>query len=316
MTEKIHITLTIPTLDQQTRLDQALAKLLPDYSRTQIQTWIKNADLTLDGLPTKTRANVKGGEVICIQALAKVQPDWEAQPLDLHIVYEDEAVLVINKPIGLVVHPAAGNLNHTLLNALVHHCPALKQLPRAGIVHRLDKDTSGLLVIAKTPLAVKQLTAQIKAHSMVREYQAIVAGVLISGGTIDAPVGRHPIARKQMKVIDTGRPAVTHYRVIERYRAHTRIKVSLETGRTHQIRVHMAHIHHAVLGDQTYGGRLHIPKNSTPELIHLLRHFKHQALHAFHLGFIHPTTQKYVEWEVPLPEDIKQLITILKADSS
>jgi 23S rRNA pseudouridine1911/1915/1917 synthase len=294
MTDKVQHTMTIPENLAGLRLDQALSKLLPDHSRTQIQEWIKKEELTVDGLVAKNKAIVIGGEIIVINAAIKQQPQWEAQPIELNIIYEDDTILVINKPVGMVVHPAAGNFKSTLLNALLHHAPELQKLPRAGIVHRLDKETSGLLVIAKTPAALMDLTAQLKARTVSRIYQAIVNGLFTGGGKIEAPIGRHPIQRKKMAVSDgaSSKPAVTHYRIMEKYRAHTRLKVQLETGRTHQIRVHMAHIHHAILGDPTYGGRLQLPKGATPPLIAMLRQFKHQALHAFELGLIHPTTKQ------------------------
>lgn len=316
MSQKINQTLTIPKDLSGLRFDQALAKLLPDFSRTQIQHWLKNSEITLNQQPLRPRDTVKGGEIILIQAHLKPQPIFAAEAIALDIVFEDESLLVINKPAGMVVHPAAGNYQHTLLNALIHHDPHLQTLPRAGIVHRLDKNTSGLLVIAKNAVAVKSLTKQLKNHTMARIYQAIVSGVLVSGGTIDQPIGRHPIQRLKMAVIDTGKPAVTHYRVIERYRAHTRIKVQLETGRTHQIRVHMAHIHHTILGDPTYGGRLQLPKGASPELVDSLRHFKRQALHAIELSLTHPVTHKTMTWQAPLPQDMKLLIETLKKDQS
>lgn len=312
---KIQHTIIIPDHLGGMRLDQALAKLLPDYSRTQLQNWIKNGEITVDGKTAKARDSVLGGETIILSAMQKPQPLWDAEAIALDIVYEDDALLVINKPVGMVVHPAAGHASSTLLNALLHHAPVLRELPRAGILHRLDKDTSGLLVIAKTQTALMKLNKQLKARTMTRIYQAIVLGVLTSGGCIDEPIGRHPIKRKTMAVIETGKPAVTHYRVMERYRAYTRIKVQLETGRTHQIRVHMAHTHHPLLGDQTYGGRLQLPKGATPELIQQLRQFKRQALHACELGLIHPVTEQPLTWEAPLPEDMKELIEVLKRDA-
>lgn len=315
MTEKIHVQLTIPDEMGGGRLDQVLAKLLPDYSRTQIQEWIKAAKMTVNNKPCKARDILIGGENITIDAERKIQPAFQAQPIDLNIVYEDDALLVINKPVGMVVHPAAGNQNNTLLNALLHHVPALKELPRAGIIHRLDKDTSGLLVIAKTWASLTDLTAQMKARTIHRVYQAIVFGLLTSGGKVDEPIGRHPIQRKRMTVIETGKPSVTHFRVIERYRNHTRIRVQLETGRTHQIRVHMAHIRYPLLGDPVYGGRLQLPRGASPALVEILRRFKRQALHASELGLIHPVTQQEMRWQAPLPDDLQELIRILKEDS-
>jgi 23S rRNA pseudouridine1911/1915/1917 synthase len=316
MTDKVQHTITIPENLAGLRLDQALSKLLPDHSRTQIQEWIKKEELTLDGQIAKNKAIVIGGEIIVINAAIKQQPQWEAQPIELSIIYEDDTILVINKPVGMVVHPAAGNFKSTLLNALLHHAPELQKLPRAGIVHRLDKDTSGLLVIAKTQSALMDLTAQLKARTVSRIYQAIVNGLFTGGGKVDAPIGRHPIQRKRMAVSDSAssKSAVTHYRIMEKYRAHTRLKVQLETGRTHQIRVHMAHIQHGILGDQTYGGRLQLPKGATPPLVAMLRQFKHQALHAFELGLIHPTTKQPMTWRAPLPTDIKELIQCLRDD--
>ncbi len=313
--EKIHFTLAIPNTMGGMRLDQALAKLLPDYSRTQIQDWIKQANITVDNKICKARDTVIGGEEIIINALRKTQPAWLAQPIALDIIFEDDTLLVINKPIGMVVHPAAGNPDSTLLNALLHHAPALKDLPRAGIVHRLDKDTSGLLVIAKTQQALMSLTAQLKARTMSRIYQAVVCGVLTSGGVIKEPIDRHPIQRKRMAVIETGKPSVTHFRIIERYRDHTRIRVQLETGRTHQIRVHMAYIRYPVFGDQTYGGRLQLPRGASPALVTKLRSFKRQALHAYELSLIHPVTQQSMTWQAPLAEDIQDLIRVLKEDN-
>lgn len=316
MTQKIHLSITLPETSAGMRLDQALAKLLPDYSRTQIQEWIKQGKIDMDGKQPKNRAVVLGGEIITIQADLKPQPVFKAEPIQLDIVYEDADVLVINKPIGMVVHPGAGNYDSTLLNALLFHAAELKDLPRAGIIHRLDKNTSGLLVIAKNQAALMNLTRQLKKRSISRIYQAVVCGVMTSGGIIDEPIGRHPIQRKRMAVIETGKPAVTHYRVMERYRAHTRIKVQLETGRTHQIRVHMAYIHFPILGDPVYGGRLQLPKGATPELIAQLRQFKRQALHASELGFVHPSLQEFMTFKAPLPEDMEELIGVLKKDNN
>jgi 23S rRNA pseudouridine1911/1915/1917 synthase len=314
MTDRVQHTITIPENLAGLRLDQALSKLLPDHSRTQIQEWIKKEELTLDGHIPRNKAIVIGGEIIVINAAIKQQPQWEAQAIELNIIYEDDAILVINKPVGMVVHPAAGNFKSTLLNALLHHAPELNKLPRAGIVHRLDKETSGLLIIAKTQSALINLTAQLKARTISRIYQAIVNGHFTGGGKVDAPIGRHPIQRKRMAVNDSGKPAVTHYRIMERYRGHTRLKVQLETGRTHQIRVHMAHILHGILGDPTYGGRLQLPRGATAPLVAMLRQFKHQALHAFELGIIHPTTNQPMTWRAPLPDDMKELILCLRDD--
>ncbi|MDX1901058.1 MAG: 23S rRNA pseudouridine(1911/1915/1917) synthase RluD [Gammaproteobacteria bacterium] len=313
MTSTIQLELTLSTEYAGLRLDQALAKALPDYSRTEIKSWIDQRALKVNDQFWRASDRVHGGEHILIQANKKQQPAWEAENIALDIIFEDDALLVINKPAGMVVHPAAGNPNKTLLNAILHHAPALQDLPRAGIVHRLDRDTTGLLVIAKTEAALKSLSKQMRKRSISRIYQAIVNGTLISGGTIDAPIDRHHIQRKKMAVIEEGRPAITHYRILEKYPHHTRIRVQLETGRTHQIRVHMAHIHHPLLGDPVYGGRLQLPKGASDELIAMLRGFKRQALHAAELGLIHPTTETYIQWEAPLPDDMLELIRVLKA---
>lgn len=298
----------------QQRLDQTLVKLMPEFSRTQIQDWINSGSVLVNGKPVKVKTKVKGGEMVTVNVTLKPPPQWEAQAIPLDIVYEDEALLVINKPIGLVVHPGAGNADQTLLNAILHHSPQSRSLPRAGILHRLDKNTSGLLVIAKTSIALKKLGQQLKKRTLLREYQAIVQGTLISGGTVSAPIGRHPIKRNRMAVLENGRQAVTHFRVAEKYRVHTRLKISLETGRTHQIRVHLAHLRHPIVGDPTYGGRLMLTKGMLPELIEALRKFKRQALHAFALGLTHPITNEFIRWEIGLPDDMKQLIHLLKED--
>lgn len=315
MIKKIEQILTIPDHLGGLRLDQALTKLLPEHSRTEIQRWIKMKEVSLDGREPTAKEQVLGGEKIVITATPKIIPNFSAQAIDLNIIYEDESFLIINKPVGMIVHPSASTKENTLLNALLFHHPALEMLPRAGIIHRLDKDTSGLLVVAKTAASLQSLSLQMRKRTISRIYQAIVSGTLASGGTIDAPIARHPIQRKKMAVIETGKEAVTHYRIIEKYRDFTRVKVQLETGRTHQIRVHFAHIKHPLLGDQTYAGRLQLPKGATPEMIEMLRTFKRQALHAIELGFTHPVTQKPVHFEAPLPPDMRKLINILKKDA-
>ncbi len=314
-TKKILHTFTISEEEANERLDQALVKLLPIYSRTQIQEWIEDQSILVNNHPAKAKNRVKIGDSIAVAASLKAQPVWQSEDISLPIVYEDDALLVINKPNGMVVHPGAGNQNSTLLNALLHHAPQLQELPRAGILHRLDKHTTGLLVIAKTAAALRSLSEQLKQRTMTREYQALVYGAMISGGKVDAPIDRHPIQRKQMAVVDTGKPAVTHYRVMEKYRHSTRLKLRLETGRTHQIRVHMAHIRHPIIGDPVYGGRVQLTKNLSPELIQLLRGFKRQALHAFALGFDHPESGEPMRFEAEIPEDMQQLIIALRDDT-
>lgn len=314
MTDKIIKNYTIPESSSQERLDQALAKLMPEYSRTQIKAWLDEGAILVDGKPCKGKVKVRGNEQITVNAVAKAQPAWGAEAIPLNIVYEDESLLIVHKPKGLVVHPGAGNQQSTMLNALLHHAPSLQSLPRAGILHRLDKNTSGLLIIAKTAAALKDLSYQLKKRTIEREYQAIVNGQIISGGTIEAPIDRHPMQRKRMAVVEDGKHAVTHYRVMERYRSFTRLRVKLETGRTHQIRVHMAHIRHPIIGDDIYGTRLQLAKHMSDELIALLRGYRTQALHAFAIGFTHPETGEFMRFEIDIPDEMKTLMAALRED--
>ena len=298
------------------RLDQALARLFPDYSRSRLTAWLKAGRITVDGAQWRARDKVSGGERVRLAVVLEAEGDWRPEPIPLDIVFEDEHLIVVDKPAGLVVHPAAGNPSGTLLNALLHHDPALARLPRAGIVHRLDKDTTGLLVVARSLPAQTSLVNQLQARSLLREYQAVVTGVLVAGGTVDAPVGRHPVQRKRMAVTPSGKPAVTHYRVVERFRAHTWIRCRLETGRTHQIRVHMAHIQHPLVGDPVYGGRLRLPPGCSESLAEVLRGFRRQALHAGRLGLVHPETGEALEWTSPLPDDMRELLDTLREDAA
>jgi 23S rRNA pseudouridine1911/1915/1917 synthase len=297
------------------RLDQALAAMFPEVTRSQLQQWIESGLVRLDGASARKRDKVKGGEAVELDAPPPVEVDWKAQDIALAIVHEDDDLLVVDKPAGLVVHPGAGNPEGTLLNALLHHAPQVGQLPRAGIVHRLDKDTSGLLVVAKTERARQGLIAQLQERTMGREYVTIVCGVMISGGTVDEPIGRHRTDRTRMAVTATGKEAVSHYRVLKRYRAHTLVQVKLESGRTHQIRVHMAHIRFPVLGDPVYGGRLRIPKDSGERLVRLLHDFKRQALHAIKLRLLHPVTGEEMQWVAEVPEDMSGLMEALAEDA-
>lgn len=297
------------------RLDQALAALFADITRSQMQQWIKNGHVTLNGRLPRKRDKVKQGDRVVILAPPAAGSGWKAQPIALDIVHEDEDILVINKPPGLVVHPGAGNPQGTLLNALLHHAPKLAALPRAGIVHRLDKDTSGLMVVAKTERARQNLIEQLREHGVERQYLAIVNGVMVVGGTIDAPIGRHRTQRTRMTVSSRGKAAVSHYRVMKRYRAHTLAQVRLESGRTHQIRVHMAHLNYPVVGDPVYGGRLKIPAGAGERLKQALRGFRRQALHALKLSLIHPGTGKRVQWATSVPRDMSELMETLAQDA-
>lgn len=297
------------------RLDSAVAELFPEYSRSRLQDWIKAGELTVNGDIWKPKTKVKGGEILRLSALLVPEASWQAEAIALDIRYEDDDILVLNKAPGLVVHPGAGNQDGTLLNALLHHAPQLALVPRAGIVHRLDKDTSGLLVVAKTLEAHHSLVDQLSARSVRRQYEAIAVGVMTGGGTVTAPIDRHSHQRTKMAVVEGGKEAITHYRLVSRFRGHTHIRVSLETGRTHQIRVHMASIQYPLLGDDLYGGRLRHPKGATPELLEALRNFKRQALHAGKLGLTHPSTGEWLEWEAELPDDMAKILEILHADA-
>jgi len=297
------------------RLDQAVAQLFSDYSRSRLTAWIKDGRVSVEGQQRRPRDKVWAGERLTLLAEPEPQVACVPQDIPLDIRYEDDYVLVINKPAGLVVHPAAGNPDGTLQNALLHHDPALINLPRAGIVHRLDKDTTGLMVVAKSELAHKNLVAALQARDVHREYRALVVGELVAGGTVDEAIGRHPAVRTRMAVHPTGKPAVTHYRVEERYRGHTLLAVRLETGRTHQIRVHMAYIRHPVFGDPVYGNRLRLPGGASQELIDVMRGFKRQALHAFRLGFVHPVTEEDMLFEAEIPDDMTELLELLAEDA-
>ncbi|MCW8853601.1 MAG: 23S rRNA pseudouridine(1911/1915/1917) synthase RluD [Gammaproteobacteria bacterium] len=297
------------------RLDAVLVDLFPDYSRNRLQQWIKSGKVLVNGKESKPKDKMLGDETIELHLDSEpLDTECKAQDIRLDIVYEDDDILVINKPVGLVVHPAAGHHDGTLQNALLHHDSTLAEVPRAGIVHRLDKDTSGLLVVARNLKSHKSLVDQLQARTVHREYQAIVLGVMTAGGTVDEPIGRNPRDRKRQAVREDGKEAITHYRVIQRYRGHTHIKVNLETGRTHQIRVHMAHIHYPLVGDSVYGGRLKFPRGASEALKAGLRDFQRQALHAGRLGLIHPATGKQVYWKVKLPEDMKNLLALMEED--
>lgn len=316
MKNTVNLSAQVPDDMAGARLDQVAAQLFTDYSRGRLQIWIKEGKLTVDDQVRRAKDKVLGGE--CLQVTAELEADTEWQPaaIDLDIVYEDDALIIVNKPQGLVVHPAAGHRDNTLLNALLHHCPDLGAVPRAGIVHRIDKDTTGLLMVAKTLPAHTSLVAQLQEKTVLREYEAIVCGDMTGGGRIEQPIGRHPTLRTRQAVHESGKPAVTHYRLAERFPAHTHIRVQLETGRTHQIRVHMAYIGYPLLGDPVYGGRLRLPKGASERLIGALRGFRRQALHAKTLGVVHPVTGEDMEWSSELPDDMQQLLGVLKAESN
>lgn len=316
MNQESRLSASIPPELAGQRLDQALAALFADITRSQLQQWIEDGRVTLNGRVPRKRDKVKAGDAVEVAVPPPVESGWKAQALPLEIVHEDSELLVINKPPGLVVHPGAGNPEGTLLNALIAHAPKLAQLPRAGIVHRLDKDTSGLMVVAKTEQARQHLIAQLQEHDVEREYLAIVNGVMVAGGTIEAPIGRHRTQRTRMAVSSQGKPAVSHYRVIKKYRAHTLVQVSLESGRTHQIRVHMAHLHYPVVGDPVYGGRLKIPAGADDKLKNALRGFRRQALHALKLSLTHPKTGKRVQWATSVPGDMSKLMEALALDAT
>jgi 23S rRNA pseudouridine1911/1915/1917 synthase len=286
------------------RLDQALARMFPDYSRSRLKAWVLNGSVLVDGTARRPRDPVQGGEsvVLVVRADAAVRAGPEP--------------MVINKPAGLVVHPGAGNASGTLMNGLLAHAPQLELLPRAGIVHRLDKDTSGLLLVAKSLPAHTALVRALAERAVSRQYLAICNGVLTGGGTIDAAIERHPVDRTRMAVRDTGRPAVTHYTVAERFRAHTCVNVVLETGRTHQIRVHFAHRRHPLVGDPVYGGRLALPAGASEALREALRAFRRQALHAARLELRHPVTGEPLSFEVPPPADFQALLRVMREDST
>jgi 23S rRNA pseudouridine1911/1915/1917 synthase len=298
------VALTVPAECAGMRLDQALAKLLPEHSRSRLAQWVKDERVRIDGRAAIPRAKVWGGEALEVQPSADPRTLAAApQDIALSVVYEDETLIVIDKPAGLVVHPGSGNWSGTLLNALLGHEPRLAEVPRAGIVHRLDKETSGLLVVARTLQAQTDLVRQLQARTVKREYAAVAHGVIARDGTVEAPIGRHPVSRTRMAVVSRGKPAVTHYRVLERYADATYVECRLETGRTHQIRVHLASIGHPLVGDPVYGKRSVKPALAFPR----------QALHARRLGLVHPASREAMTWESPVPGDMRELLERLAA---
>jgi 23S rRNA pseudouridine1911/1915/1917 synthase len=310
----IQMSAEVPSEMGGQRLDQVAALLFAEHSRSRLSAWIKEGLLTVDGEVLRPRDIVHGGAKLSLTAEQEAQGEWVAQDIELNIVYEDDQILVIDKPAGLVVHPAAGHADGTLLNALLHHVPDIINVPRAGIVHRLDKDTTGLMVVAKTIEAQTRLVDQLQKRTVSRIYECIVIGVITSGGKINAPIGRSSSQRQRMAVTDGGKPAVSHYRVLERFRSHTHTRVKLETGRTHQIRVHMSHIGYPLVGDPVYAGRFRIPPAANPSMVQTLKEFPRQALHARFLELEHPTTGQRMKWQSPLPDDFVWLLTLLRQD--
>ena len=306
----------IPEAAAGRRFDAVLAELFPEYSRSRLSAWIKAGDVLLDGAPARPRDLVRGGEAVSLNAEPEDQTLAEPEDIPLDILYEDSEVFVLDKPAGLVVHPGAGNPTGTLVNGLLYRDPRLAALPRAGIVHRLDKDTSGVMVVARTLQAHAALVAQLSARAVHRQYLAVVVGALVSGGTADAAIDRHPRDRIRMAVREDGKDAVTHFRLRERFHAHTLLECRLETGRTHQIRVHMAHLRHAIVGDPLYGGPLRLPRGASDELVATLRGFKRQALHAETLEFVHPASGEPVRVAAPVPADLQALLKALRADAA
>lgn len=305
------LNIIIPHRFNGQRIDHTIAKMLPDYSRSKIALWIKSGAANLAGKAFKPKDKVLGGEIVKLDIQTQKTNEWLAENIPLNIVFSDKDIIVINKPVGLVTHPGAGNWTGTLANALLHYDPSLANLDRAGIVHRLDKNTSGLLVVARCELAQKNLVEQLQTHKVSREYSAIVYGYMISGGTVDAPIGRDAKDRIKQAVVENGKPAKTHYRVIERFAHHTHIKAILATGRTHQIRVHLSHIGYPLIADSMYGGKIRFPKKAPEALKTALKGFNRQALHAKKLTLTHPISAQLMSWKAPLPQDFQDLLQIL-----
>jgi 23S rRNA pseudouridine1911/1915/1917 synthase len=304
----------IPIQSHGMRLDQVVAELFPDYSRNRLATWIKEGRLTVDGKTMKPRDKALASAHVVLKVVDEPVIDWQPQTLPLDVIFEDEHILVVNKPAGMVVHPAAGHTDGTLVNALLGYAPELDTLPRGGIVHRLDKETSGIMFVARSALAHKSLVAQLSERTVSRTYCAVCTGALTGGGKIDAPIDRHPTARTKMAVVADGKPAVTHYRIAHRFKHYTQLQVNLETGRTHQIRVHMAHRKWSLIGDPVYAGRQRIPAGASEALITALRNFPRQALHAQALEFEHPATGDWMEFKTELPDDLVALLEVLESE--
>ena len=302
----------IPSRMQGGRLDSSLSEMLPDYSRSKITVWIKSGDALINEKTFKPKDRANGTEIVCLTLNTKSNNDWVAEKIPLNVVFEDDDIIIINKQYGLVTHPGAGNWSGTLANALLYYDPALSRLDRAGIVHRLDKNTSGLMVIARNEKSQKYLVEQLQSHSVDREYSAIVYGHMIAGRTVDEPIGRDSKDRVKQSVSENGKAAITHYRAIDRFKSHTHVKAILETGRTHQIRVHLSFVGHPLIGDPMYGGRVRFPKKASEGLKKALLGFKRQALHSKKLTLNHPMSGEVMSWKAPLPDDMLELLNALK----
>jgi len=311
MSQNVEADFVVPVELSGLRFDHILTELMPEYSRSRLQQWIKQGQATVNGQTLKPKEKIKVNDLIEVKAELESQGDWLPEDIPLNIVFEDDEIIIINKPTNMVVHPAAGNYTGTLVNALLHHYPDIEAVPRAGIVHRLDKDTTGLMVVAKTLTAHAHIVEQLQSREMGREYEAVVIGAMTGGGTINEPIARSPKNRKKMAVNPFGKKAVTHYRILQRYPSHTHIRVKLETGRTHQIRVHMSHIKRPLVGDTNYGGRFKLPHAVNDEMKECLRNFSRQALHAKKLTLIHPATGEEMSWESELPNDLQHLLNVL-----
>ena len=306
------LTIIIPQRMSGNRLDASLSEMLPDYSRSKITAWIKSGDALINKKSFKPKDKASGTEIVCLTLNQKQSNDWLAEKIPLNVVYEDEDIIVINKQFGLVTHPGAGNWSGTLANALLYYDSSLSTLDRAGIVHRLDKNTSGLMVIARNEKSQKYLVEQLQSHSVDREYSAIVYGHMIAGGTVDEPIGRDSKDRVKQAISMSGKDATTHYRAIDRFKSHTHVKAILETGRTHQIRVHLSHVGYPLIGDPMYGGRVRFPKKASEELKEALLNFKRQALHSKKLTLTHPISGESMSWKAELPDDMAELLEVLK----
>lgn len=316
MAQQIELKSTVNPSQLGQRLDQAVAELFDEFSRSRIKEWLLDGKISVDGqVITKPRFKVMGGEEIIVAAEIEDEERWEAQDIPLNVVYEDDDLLVINKPRGFVVHPGAGTPDGTVLNALLFHYPQIAEVPRAGIVHRLDKDTTGLMVVAKNVPTQTRLVRALQKRRITREYEAIAIGKMTAGGMVEKPIGRHSTKRTLMAVNELGKPAITHYRVAEHFREHTRIRLRLETGRTHQIRVHMSYLQHPLLGDIAYGGRARIPRGASEELTEMIRGFDRQALHAVMLKFDHPSTGEEMQFHAPVPDDMVEMAEALRVDA-